>query len=224
MEHEDRVYYQHAGQIGIFRKLSLRARLEVLRIFMKEMRPSAQSTVVDVGVSLDVTNPEANVLEQFYPHREQLVCAGLGNAGTICDTYPGVRFTAITPHARLPFDDGEFDIGYSNAVIEHVGTRENQRAFIAELCRIAKRTFIVAPNRLFPVEHHTGLPLVNYLPLPIFRAVVKRTRFAYWAEEGHLNSLFAAQLKALYPAGPTPKILYAGLGFGVFASNVVAIR
>lgn len=49
-------------------------------------------------------------------------------------------------------------------MIEHVGSREAQKAFVAELARVAKVVFLTAPNRWFPVEHHTGLPLAHYHP------------------------------------------------------------
>jgi len=40
---------------------------------------------------------------------------------------------------ELPFEDGAFDIGFSNAVVEHVaGGREGQRRFVGELCRVAR--------------------------------------------------------------------------------------
>jgi hypothetical protein len=179
---------------------------------------------LDVGVSLDVASPEANVLEQFYPHRQQLVCAGIGDGAEVQRAYPGVRFVEIMPHTRLPFADNEFDICYSNAVIEHVGSREQQRAFLAELCRVAKRSFVVAPNRLFPVEHHTALPLVHWLPLPWFRALLVRSPFAYWAHEAHLNPVTAGELKRLFPAGQPVQIHYVGIGWAGCKSNLVAIR
>ncbi len=62
---------------------------------------------------------------------------------------------------ELPFADGAFDLGFSNAVVEHVaGGREGQRRFVHELCRVAQRVFVTTPNRWFPLEVHTLLPFV----------------------------------------------------------------
>ena len=64
----------------------------------------------------------------------------------------------------LPFADREFDVAFSNAVVEHVGGRTDQERFVRELCRVAKRIFVTTPNRLFPVDPHTLLPVVHWLP------------------------------------------------------------
>ena len=66
---------------------------------------------------------------------------------------------------------------FSNAVIEHVGGRDRQRKFVTEAIRVGRRVFITTPNRLFPVEVHTRLPLVHWLPdslsHPAYRAAGK---------------------------------------------------
>lgn len=219
----DRIYYEHAGRIGFIRRLSLAARMQTFRLFMDTLAPGPTTTVLDVGVSLDVESPEANVLEQFYPYREQLVCAGIGDGSTVQRTYPGVGFVEIAPHVSLPFADGQFDIAYSNAVVEHTGSRADQRAFVHELCRVAKRVFVVVPNRLFPVEHHTGLPLVHYLPLRTFRGLLRRTRFVHWSEEKNLNPVLAGELRRMFPSGRNVEIRPVGLGMMAFRSNLVAI-
>lgn len=64
----------------------------------------------------------------------------------------------------LPFGDGEFDVVFSNAVIEHVGGRERQRRLVSEALRVGRRIFLTTPNRLFPLEVHTRLPFVHWLP------------------------------------------------------------
>lgn len=221
---DDRIYYRHAGRVGFIRRLSRRARVSVYRLFLETLRPGPADTILDVGVSLDVTSPESNTLERLYPHRARLHCAGIGDGAAVRAAYPGVAFTRIVPHARLPFGDGQFAIAYSNAVVEHVGSRGQQRAFVAELCRVARRVFVVAPNQLFPFEQHTGLPLINYLPLPVFRGLLRRTRFSHWAAEENLNPLFARDLVGLFPPGEPVEVRSAGLGLGAFRSNLVAIR
>jgi hypothetical protein len=65
----------------------------------------------------------------------------------------------------LPFSDGEFDLGFSNAVVEHIdGGRSGQQRFVHELCRVSTSVFVTTPNRWFPLEVHTLLPFVHWLP------------------------------------------------------------
>jgi len=100
----------------------------------------------------------------------------------------------------LPFRDHEFDVVFSNAVIEHVGSRDAQAAFARELCRVGRYFFITTPDRRFPFEHHTGLPLLHYLPPAVFRSMLRGTRYRHWAEESNLNILTARELGRLFPA------------------------
>lgn len=190
---------------------------------MGSLAPNEYTTILDVGVSLDVTSFAANFLEQAYPHPHNLTCAGIGSGSAVLNAYRGVNFVEIAPHKPLPFADSSFDIVYSNAVVEHVGSREQQRLFVHELCRVGKRVFITTPNRLFPVEHHTALPLINYFPLSIFRFLLRSTRFHFWSNESILNPLFAYQFQRLFPDPSRVKIETRGLGFGPFRSNLVAV-
>ena len=60
-----------------------------------------------------------------------------------------------------------------------------QRRFVAELCRVAPRVFISTPNRWFPLEVHTRLPLVHWLPEPAAHRAYDLARKP-WAKENHL--------------------------------------
>lgn len=219
-EQVDAIYYQHAGRMPLVRRISFLARRRLCRLFFDVMRPAPDDRVLDVGVSDEVT-VESNMLEQVYPHRANLTCASLSDGAAILHTYPGVRHTHITPHQPLPFADGSFDIVYSNAVLEHAGSAGQQRFFLSELCRVARRRFVAVPNRLFPVEHHTCLPLVHWLPKPTFRQLLRGTRYDIWSHEENLNYVSAAALRELWPA-EAPVIAHSGIGLGPFRSNLVA--
>ena len=104
-----------------------------------------------------------NFFEELYPWPERITAVGLHEGARFRERYPSVRYVQGNA-LELPFADGEFDIVFSNAVIEHVGRREQQRRFVEESLRVARRAFITTPNRWFPVEVHTLLPLVHWFP------------------------------------------------------------
>jgi SAM-dependent methyltransferase len=121
---------------------------------------------------------------------------------------------------RLPFPDAHFDIVYCSSVIEHVTMPKSdvwamrngrvfrlhaaahQHAFAAELRRVAHAYFVQTPNRLFPIESHSWLPFIGYLPrrwlVPTLRITnrvwIKRTA-PDW------NLLDRNELAALFPDG-----------------------
>lgn len=164
------------------------------------------------------------MLEQMYPHRENLTCASLSDGSAITAAYPGVRHVRIIAGEPLPFKANEFDIVYSNAVLEHVGNRARQRSFIEEMCRVAPRRFLAVPNRSFPVEHHTCLPLVHYLPKALFRKILRGTRYDYWSYESNLNYISASELRRIWPGTRQPTIAWAGIGLGRLKSNLIAYQ
>jgi hypothetical protein len=97
---------------------------------------------------------------------------------------------------ELPFVDGQFDLGFSNAVVEHVaGGRAGQRRFVSELCRVAERVFVTTPNRLFPIDPHSLLPFVHWLPDGHLRRRALRAR----GFDDILKPLGPRELASLFP-------------------------
>jgi SAM-dependent methyltransferase len=148
--------------------VSLRSRKRKLRLFLDELQPTAETTVLDVGAD-ELAFGEGdgcgtmNFFEELYPWPERITALGLQDGAAFAARYPQTRYVQGDACA-LPFADGEFDIVFSNAVIEHVGGRERQRRLVSEALRVGRRVFLTTPNRLFPLEVHTRLPLVHWLP------------------------------------------------------------
>ncbi len=62
------------------------------------------------------------------------------------------------------FKDKAFDISFSNSLIEHLYTKENQIKMANEAMRVGKYFFIQTPNRYFPIEPHFKFPFFQFLP------------------------------------------------------------
>jgi SAM-dependent methyltransferase len=161
----------------IAHEASLRSRRHKLRLLLDRLEPDSRTTVVDVGVTDAAFGDAAghgsdNFFEAHYPWPAQITAVGLADLPRFRAAFPAVRLV-IADGRRLPFADGEFDIAVSNAVVEHVGDADDQRAFVHELCRVGRRVFVSTPNRWFPIEVHTLLPLVHWLPRARARAAFR---------------------------------------------------
>jgi hypothetical protein len=77
------------------------------------------------------------------------------------------------------FADGSFDVVFSNSVIEHLQTRDNQSAMAAEVRRLAPVYWIQTPNFWFPVEPHFLTPGWHYLPVAVRVALLRRRRWGW---------------------------------------------
>jgi SAM-dependent methyltransferase len=149
--------------------VSLRSRRRKMRFFLDLIRPTPETTVVDVGVAdapFGVGEGQAlthNFFEALYPWPERITAVGNVPLENFASAFPDIP-RVIADGRELPFTDGQFDVAFSNAVVEHVGDRGAQERFVHELCRVAGRVFVTTPNRRFPVDPHTLLPVAHWLP------------------------------------------------------------
>jgi hypothetical protein len=168
-----------------------------LRLFLELYRPGPESTVVDVGVT-DApfgAGSTDNFFEALYPWPGQITAVGHTDLSRFADAFPRVRVVRADGR-ELPFADHEFDLGFSNAVVEHVaGGRNGQRQFVRELCRVARSVFVTTPNRWFPLDPHTLLPFAHWLPPGPARDRLFRAR----GFEDVLDPLGPKELASLFP-------------------------
>lgn len=107
------------------------------------------------------------------------------------------------------FTDKSFDIAFSNSVIEHLFSFQNQQKMASEALRVSKHHFIQTPNYWFPVEPHWVFPFFQFFPR-IIKIMLTRNfnlghlkKSASWAEAKRqveeIQLLSKSDMKKLFP-------------------------
>jgi len=85
------------------------------------------------------------------------------------------NFVSLLGDARSmgQFSDNQFEVVFSNSVIEHVGGYNDQKRMADEVRRVGKRYFVQTPNRYFPIDPHYVFPCFHFFPFAVRIRVLK---------------------------------------------------
>lgn len=197
--------------------ISARSRARKFDLFMELVGPSENDTVLDVGVDPGGYGDDllgvgtTNFFEAMYPWPRQITALGLHDGVAFTKRHPGVQYVQ-GDGTNLPFASFGFDVVFSNAVIEHVGDWDAQRRFANEIRRVAPDYFVTTPNKHFPVETHTRIPFVHWLPKNLRDRIYVKTGKAWAQTNFHLLS--ASDMRVLFPDA---RII--NLGMTIVATN-----
>jgi hypothetical protein len=127
------------------------------------------------------------------------------------------------------FDDGSFDIVFSNSVIEHLRSLDAQARMAAEVRRLGGAYWVQTPNFWFPIEPHFLTPGWQWLPVSVRVQLLRRRR---WGWRGpcpdpvqartlveEIRLLKKTEMRALFPDAELVEERFAGL-----LKSFVAVR
>jgi hypothetical protein len=146
-----------------FRKKRMKMFYEVLSITPK-------TRILDVGGSPFIWEVAA---ENGFPQLEQITLLNLFDLDKT-KLPPNVRWV-VGNGCSLPFEDGEFDVVFSNSVIEHLGGHDSQKCFANEIRRVGKSYWVQTPDPRFFVEPHYLFPFVHWFPVKLRRRIARLT-------------------------------------------------
>lgn len=176
-------------------KISAFNRHRKWRRFLDTFQPTADLRILDVGYSAEEYSSTDNFLEKHYRWPEQITALGIDPPEPFQANYPRVNVVQYDG-SDFPFEDNEFDICWSNAVVEHVGDHERQLKFLSEINRVSRSAYVTTPNRFFPVEVHTRTPLLHYMPKSTFDSYLRLTG-QDWAAGDYMHLLSKRHVKQL---------------------------
>jgi len=124
----------------------------------------------------------------------------------------GDNFKSVAGNATnlSEFADKSFDLVFSNSVIEHLYTWENQQKMAAEIRRVGIKYFVQTPNKYFIIEPHYALPLMQFFPKKFGYQILTKTklsRLTKWEPEAaqryldEIKLLSLKEMRYLFPDG-----------------------
>src|SRR5882757_5674656 len=134
--------------------------------------------------------------------------------------YPNIKVVQGDACDLSQFKDKQFDIAFSNSLIEHLYTKENQKKMAREAMRVGKNYFIQTPNRYFPIEPHFKFPLFQFFPkrLKIFlqtkTSIINGVKYDLAYAENivdEIKLLTKAEMQSLFPKGEVYVETFMGL-------------
>ena len=178
----------------LIKKIILDARENFFKHFIHFTEYNDNQSLLDIGTtpSFDI---EQNIILEKTKNNKNITCLSDQDCSILEKKYPNIKDFIIGDGTNTNFKDMSFDIVHSNATLEHVGSYNNQIAFVKEALRISKNhVFIQTPNRFYPIDFHTNLPLIHWLPKKIHRKILRFIGLNFYSTEENLNLLSKSNL------------------------------
>jgi hypothetical protein len=208
------------GIYQLYRLIQPGFRQRRIQWFMDLFQPDETTSILDVGgfqyywEDIAAVRSKITVLNLYHPTPKTA----------------DPRFTRETGDARkLAHADRSFDVAYSNSVIEHLRTWDDQQKFASEIRRVGRQVFVQTPNRWFPVESHFLTIFVHWLPWRVAAKLLPLCSFRGWFRSGdnvelkqlanELRLLDYRQMQALFPDCEIHREKWLGL-----TKSLIAVR
>lgn len=161
---------------SIYRRMFEIWRKRRFELFLRLMRPNCSDVLLDVGgyPGFWTSHPQpVKRVDSINVHEVPWKSEHAPNHN--------IR-TLVGDGCCLPMPDKLYDIGFSNSVIEHVGSWERQQQFASEVRRVAKALWVQTPAYECPIEPHYLTPFVHYLPRAVQKKVLRWCTLWGWIE------------------------------------------
>ena len=207
-----------------FERIINQKRMEMFKLVCKKINISKINDLLDIGTTNDSKLSSSNFFCRMFdkiPKHKSISNQKINNS-----RFERCLKKSITSNfSKKEINILKSDLVISSAVIEHVGNFKNQTNKVRNMIQLSKKYVIITtPNRFFPVEVHTKLPLIHWLPKKMFRKILLSLRMDYFACEKNLNLLDIIELKKILDtfSGEISYKIY-NIRFLYFVSNFLVI-
>ena len=215
--------YNYSTTDSIFKSWGLnKYRSKIHNIFLESFVFTKKTRIIDIG-STQLLDGYENILLKKYKYKNNITCFSNQNLKNLKKKYKKIK-TLQGDGRKTNLKKNSYDIAYSSATIEHVGSFLNQVKFIKEMLRVAKKgIFVTTPNRYFPFDLHTFLPLIHILPKKIHRRILKFFGYKFLSQEKNLNLLGKSDLTKICEKLKVSRYEIKKIKVLLFTSNLLLI-
>ena len=204
-------------------KILVKKRFEMITIINHFLNNEKLIDVLDIGTTSDEINPSSNILIKNL--KKFMIYKSISDQKITSNFFNTTLQKSITDDfTEDEIKEYSSDLVISNATIEHVGSFENQNKMFKNVVRLSNKFFIIiTPNRYHPLEMHTKIPLLHWLPKKIHRQLLYLLNFKGLAKEENLNLM--SQKDIILILKQFKKITYQlkSINFLFFKSNFIII-
>jgi len=197
-------------------------RLEIVSIIKGELENKSLLDILDIGTTQD--NSQSS----------NLIIKNLGNFKkykSISDQKIKSNFfsKSLQKSITKEFSPNEIDVFssdvvISNATIEHVGGYLKQLKMIENIIKLSKKIFIIiTPNRMHPIEFHSKIPFLHWLPKKLHRKILSIVGLGHLSKEENLNLLNTSNLISMMKNFKNIEYKIMHVKFLLFKSNIILI-
>jgi hypothetical protein len=191
--------------------------------FMRTVQPCSGDRILDVG-------GYPGFWTQHESFQAQIDCLNTHPVSTSEEDHRREIRSMVGDGCDLKFDENTYDVGFSNSVIEHVGSWERQKAFASELRRVAKSLWVQTPAYECPFEPHYLAPFIHYLPARLQKKLLRWFTLWGWLQRPTPKQIDEAvettrllKRREMSELFPDCEILVERL-FGILPKSYVAVR
>ena len=181
----------------LFQKIIISSRNKFFKLFLINNNYSKYKSIIDIGTTPSIEE-EQNIFLENTKDNQNITCLSNQDCKILKKKYKNIKNIIIGDARKTIFENNSFEIVHSNATIEHVGSFENQVLFLKEMLRISKESiFIQTPNKYYPIDFHTLLPFIHWLPKKTHRKILKFLKMDFYSKEENLNLLTIKELEQI---------------------------
>lgn len=169
----------------IYRQLFKLWRERRFELFIRLLRPSPSDIVLDVGGYPGFWTAHPQPVQRIDTLNTHEVPWSPQHAPN-----HNIR-TLIGDGCTLTMTTQSYDIGFSNSVIEHVGSWERQLQFASEIRRVANALWVQTPAYECPIEPHYMTPFIHYLPRSLQKRILRWCTMWGWIERPNQEQIDA---------------------------------